>query len=62
MSESSPKPIVLDRDGVINEDLWGYITKKEEFKPIGTCRDQGAIAVPFLEDTALQLACKRTSA
>ena len=34
MSESSPKPIVLDRDGVINEDLWGYVTKKEEFKPI----------------------------
>ncbi len=28
------KPIVLDRDGVINEDLWGYVTKKEEFKPI----------------------------
>ena len=34
MPESSPKPIVLDRDGVINEDLWGYVTKKEEFKPI----------------------------
>ena len=25
---------MLDRDGVINEDLWGYVTKKEEFKPI----------------------------
>ena len=35
MSESSPKPIVLDRDGVINEDLWGYVTKKEEFKHNG---------------------------
>ena len=34
MSESALKPIVLDRDGVINEDLWGYVTKKEEFKPI----------------------------
>ena len=34
MSEPSSKPIVLDRDGVINEDLWGYVTKKEEFKPI----------------------------
>ncbi len=34
MPESSSKPIVLDRDGVINEDLWGYVTKKEEFKPI----------------------------
>jgi len=32
--ESSSKPIVLDRDGVINEDLWGYVTKKEDFKPI----------------------------
>ena len=28
------KPIILDRDGVINEDLWGYVTGKEEFKPI----------------------------
>ena len=34
MSEPSLKPIILDRDGVINEDLWGYVTKKEEFKPI----------------------------
>ena len=34
MPEPSPKPIVLDRDGVINEDLWGYVTKKEEFNPI----------------------------
>ena len=34
MSEPSSKPIVLDRDGVINEDLWGYVTKKEEFKTI----------------------------
>ena len=31
---STTKPIVLDRDGVINEDLWGYVTRKEEFKPI----------------------------
>ena len=34
MPESILKPIVLDRDGVINEDLWSYVTKKEEFKPI----------------------------
>jgi len=34
VSEPSLKPIILDRDGVINEDLWGYVTKKEEFKPI----------------------------
>ena len=35
MSKASvTKPIVLDRDGVINEDLWGYVTRKEEFKPI----------------------------
>ena len=34
MPESTLKPIVLDRDGVINEDLWSYVTKKEEFKPI----------------------------
>ena len=34
MPAPSRKPIVLDRAGVINEDLWGYVTKKEEFKPI----------------------------
>ena len=33
MSDSL-KPIVLDRDGVINEDLWSYVTKIEDFKPI----------------------------
>lgn len=26
------KYIVLDRDGVINEDLWGYVTTPSEFK------------------------------
>jgi D-glycero-D-manno-heptose 1,7-bisphosphate phosphatase len=31
---STTKLIVLDRDGVINEDLLGYVTRKEEFKPI----------------------------
>ena len=31
---TSSQPIILDRDGVINEDLWGYVTRKEEFKPI----------------------------
>lgn len=30
----SEKVIVLDRDGVINEDLWGYVTVLEEFQPI----------------------------
>ena len=34
MPKTSSKPIVLDRDGVINVDLWGYVTRKEEFKPI----------------------------
>ena len=34
MPKASTKLIVLDRDGVINEDLWGYVTRKEEFKPI----------------------------
>ena len=34
MPKTSTKPIILDRDGVINEDLWGYVTRKEEFKPI----------------------------
>jgi D-glycero-D-manno-heptose 1,7-bisphosphate phosphatase len=32
--KTSSKPIILDRDGVINVDLWGYVTRKEEFKPI----------------------------
>ncbi len=30
----SEKLIILDRDGVINEDLFGYVTSKDEFKPI----------------------------
>ena len=30
----SGKLIILDRDGVINEDLLGYVTSKDEFKPI----------------------------
>ena len=34
MPKTSTKPIILDRDGVINEDLWGYVTRKEEFRPI----------------------------
>ena len=34
MPNSPYNPIILDRDGVINEDLWGYVTDKEEFKPI----------------------------
>ena len=31
---TSSQPIILDRDGVINEDLWGYVTRAQEFKPI----------------------------
>ena len=34
MRHNEPKLIILDRDGVINEDLWGYVTKNEEFNPI----------------------------
>ena len=34
MPKTFSKPIVLDRDGVINVDLWGYVTRKEEFEPI----------------------------
>ena len=29
---TSDKYIILDRDGVINEDLWGYVTTPEQFK------------------------------
>jgi len=28
------KIVILDRDGVINEDLWGYVTRPEDFKAI----------------------------
>ena len=34
MRHNEPRLIILDRDGVINEDLWGYVTKNEEFNPI----------------------------
>ena len=34
MLSTNEKFIILDRDGVINEDLWGYVTSREEFKPI----------------------------
>ena len=30
----STKIVILDRDGVINEDLLGYVTKPKDFKPI----------------------------
>lgn len=33
------KYIVLDRDGVINEDLWGYVTSPDEFKFIDNSLD-----------------------
>ena len=51
MSESSPKPIVLDRDGVINEDLWGYVTKKEEFKPV----EGSLLAIKKLSDAGFNV-------
>ena len=51
MSESSLKPIVLDRDGVINEDLWGYVTKKEEFKPI----EGSLLAIKKLTDAGFSI-------
>ena len=34
MKKTTKKLIILDRDGVINEDLWGYVTNKKEFTPI----------------------------
>ena len=51
MSESFPKPIVLDRDGVINEDLWDYVTKKEEFKPI----EGSLLAIKKLTDAGFNI-------
>ena len=51
MPESSPKPIVLDRDGVINEDLWGYVTKIEEFKPI----EGSLLAIKKLSDAGFNV-------
>ena len=51
MPESSSKPIVLDRDGVINEDLWGYVTKKEEFKPI----EGSILAIKKLSDAGFNV-------
>ena len=51
MSESSLKPIVLDRDGVINEDLWDYVTKKEEFKPI----EGSLLAIKKLTDAGFNI-------
>ena len=51
MSEPSFKPIVLDRDGVINEDLWGYVTKKEEFKPV----EGSLLAIKKLSDAGFNV-------
>jgi len=51
VSESFPKPIVLDRDGVINEDLWDYVTKKEEFKPI----EGSLLAIKKLTDAGFNI-------
>ena len=51
MSESPLKPIVLDRDGVINEDLWDYVTKKEDFKPI----EGSLLAIKKLTDSGFNI-------
>ena len=51
MSEPYPKPIVLDRDGVINEDLWDYVTKKEDFKPI----EGSLLAIKKLTDAGFNI-------
>ena len=51
MSESSIKPIILDRDGVINEDLWDYVTKKEDFKPI----EGSLLAIKKLTDAGFNI-------
>lgn len=51
MSESPLKPIVLDRDGVINEDLWDYVTKKEDFKPI----EGSLLAIKKLTDAGFNI-------
>jgi len=51
VSESPLKPIVLDRDGVINEDLWDYVTKKEDFKPI----EGSLLAIKKLTDSGFNI-------
>ena len=43
--------IVLDRDGVINEDLWGYVTSPEEFKFINHSLD----AIKLLNDSGYKI-------
>tara|TARA_B100001123_G_scaffold424545_2_gene536204 strand:- start:12938 stop:13489 length:552 start_codon:yes stop_codon:yes gene_type:complete len=47
----SSKLIILDRDGVINEDLWGYVTKKEEFKFI----DGSLLAIKKLTESGFTI-------
>ena len=46
------KAIFFDRDGVINEDLWGYVTKNEEFHLI----DGSLEAIASLTDAGFHIA------
>jgi Histidinol phosphatase and related phosphatases len=48
---TSDKYIVLDRDGVINEDLWGYVTTPEQFKFI----DKSLEAIKLLNDCGFKI-------
>ena len=59
LKTSSSKPIILDRDGVINVDLLGYVTRKEEFKPIsGSLEAIGKLtAAGFAVAVATNQAC-----
>ena len=48
---TSDKYIVLDRDGVINEDLWDYVTTPEQFKFI----DKSLEAIKLLNDCGFKI-------
>ena len=52
MPNKTSRLIILDRDGVINEDLWGYVTKNEEFHLI----DGSLEAIASLTDAGFHIA------
>ena len=52
MPNKTSRLIILDRDGVINEDLWGYVTKNEEFNLI----DGSLEAIASLTDAGFHIA------
>jgi len=52
MLNKNSRLIVLDRDGVINEDLWGYVTKRKEFSPV----DGSLEAIAKLTGAGFQIA------